>query len=104
MQGTGELSSLLILRQINTFLGITTAAPESGVLKIYSACETGLAPGKSVKVRVNCLFSPLILSSFHPFPYTFWYPRLMLSFILCLSYAVVFSYPSRYSCISSYPL
>ncbi|XP_028413172.1 ankyrin repeat and fibronectin type-III domain-containing protein 1-like isoform X3 [Dendronephthya gigantea] len=32
--------------------GITTN-PESGILKIYSACETGLAPGKSIKLHVT---------------------------------------------------
>ena len=34
------------------FLCILGDAPslESGVLKIYSSCETGLAPGRSVKV------------------------------------------------------
>ena len=50
----GQQSSLLNLCHIKTFLGITPI-PESGVLKIYSACETGLAPGKSVKVGVRCL-------------------------------------------------
>lgn len=34
------------------FLGSGTAL-ESGILKIYSACETGLAPGKSVKVSYS---------------------------------------------------
>ena len=50
----GQQSSFLNLCHIKIFLGITPI-PESGVLKIYSACETGLAPGKSVKVGVRCL-------------------------------------------------
>ena len=55
-------------------LGITTNL-DSGVLKIYSACETGLAPGKSVKVNA-CAVLRALNAEATVVTNAFWYPIL----------------------------